>query len=287
MTDDPRSARAEDTRAPEDPGGDIPLWQQRKMRHIFMLVLSVLVVGMVLGISWRNGKALFNADGTADEAWFGNVLLAYLAGVAGVLIFIMNIARKKREKWAWRDYWGDHVFRVAQTVAYLFVVMWAWAQAADTNVAAGDVPPVIVGFLTGLFILRVERAMEGLGVKFEEVLMTVLPRSFSAISAAERQRQQTRALYKLDDIVTQYEAVRPNIDDLGAREKLDGLLNEAQATLDGEEPEAAKTAIESLAREFEIAKRTQGDMLVPLEELLGTAGGPKPSLDRGSSGEPR
>ena len=36
-----------------------------------------------------------------------------------------------------------------------------------------------MGFLVGLYILRVERTMGGLGEKFEEALMAILPKAAS------------------------------------------------------------------------------------------------------------
>ena len=120
-----------------------------------------------------------------------------------------------------------------------------------------------------MYILRVERAMEALGEKFGETLLTILPRSTQFVSAEEKRRKQMRMVYKVDDIKTQYEVLRNQIDDPGARDKIDAMVSEAETAMDGEDPDKLKETIDKLTWTFEEVKKSAGEVLVPLEELLG------------------
>ena len=148
--------------------------------------------------------------------------------------------------------------------------MWAYnAAAADkVDAVATAFSPNILGFLVGLFILRVERAMEGLGDKFEEALTAILPRATQYVSAEERRRQQLKMVYKVDDIATQYDVLRSQLDDRAARDRFDQVLDEAQGAVGGEDPEKTKAAINKLIREFDDVKKSAGEVLVPIEDLL-------------------
>lgn len=263
-----------------------PIW-----RHVFLGVLSLVVIALTLLLSVNYGDALFRGMSRSSvvEHDQGRTLepseapstverhpqvttiermLPFYSCLAGVLIFVMEIARKKRERWSLREYWGDHLFRVAQSFVYLFIVMWAWAQVGNDDLVRPDVPPNILGFLVGLFILRVERAIAGLGAKFEEVLMAVLPRSVASLSAEERRRQQLRAALRLDEIATQYEAVRTSIENPGARDIFDARLVAAQKVMESDEPEEATPLVQALSRDFETLKAGPKEYLVPLEEVL-------------------
>ena len=49
----------------------------------------------------------------------------------------------------------------------------------ETGIDGTYLTPNIMGFMVGLYILRVERTMGGLGEKFEEALMAILPKAAS------------------------------------------------------------------------------------------------------------
>jgi hypothetical protein len=230
-----------------------PPWYGRK-RHQFLAFVSILVISVILYASWEWGDQTFCDGSTAEGDATGSApcaprqlvyLAPYLLNLAGVALFVMNTARQKRGRWSLADYWGDHLFRVAQSFAYLYVVLWAWktAEVGDSGNIAKNFGPNILGFFVGFYILRVERAMQGLGDRFEEMLGAVLPRSISLLQAQQRREQQVRASYRLDEILTQYEAVRSQLGDRGMRE---------------------------LGRHFEQAKREMGEVRVPLETLVGT-----------------
>ena len=264
-------ATSHDQGATEDNKGK----RRDRDRQIFMLVLSLAVVEIVLTISFFFGGDLFIGDGeSATEVTSRLVhILPYATCLAGVLIFMMSVARRKGRDWDLRGHWGEHLFRIPQAFAYLFIIMWAWAQGANADVVGRDIPPNIIGFLVGLFILRVEKAMEGFGVKLEEILMSILPRSLAAVSAEEKRRQQLRTYYRLDEIAQQYDAIRAEIDDPGAKEKFDEELDRAREAVEGEDPDRARREVQSVARGFDEMKRVSREVLVPLDELLGGKGG--------------
>jgi len=243
-------------------------------RQIFMLVLSLAVIAIVLTISLFFGDELFmGGDPPANKISSRLIyILPYATCLAGVLIFMMSVARRKGRDWDLRGHWGEHLFRIPQAFAYLFIIMWAWAQGANADVVGRDIPPNIIGFLVGLFILRVEKAMEGFGVKLEEILMSILPRSLAAVSAEEKRRQQLRTYYRLDEIAQQYEVIRAEIDDPGAKERFDEELDRAREAVEGEDPDRARREVQSVARGFDEMKRSAKEVLVPLDELLGGKG---------------
>lgn len=235
-----------------------PAWQ----RHVFMCILSTIIVITVIYVSYEYSVAIYEVDAKSFES-----LIPFVTCLAGVLLFIMGISRRKRGDWAFRKYWGDYCYRIAQAFAYLFIVLWAWAKWGN-KVEGANIPPNILGFLVGFFILRVERAMESLGEKFEEVLMSVLPRSVTYVTVQEKRRQQLRDTYKLEDIATQYEALRPIIEDEAVRERIDKKMAEATEAAGGENPEETKRRINEVLRHFEDARQAMSESVVPLEDLI-------------------
>lgn len=265
-------------------------------RHIWMTGLSLLVVVIVLLFSFYKGQDIFCYDGGAAGSAAGRsilpacnppqgpptgrgvlglrgdprteFLLPYFVNLAGVLLFILSTARKKGEEWSLSDYWGAHVFRIAQSMAYLFLILWAWPALGSDEAVPERLGPYVLGFLVGLYILRVERVMEAFGEKFEEVLAAILPRSLRFVTAEERRRQQLRAVYRLDDIASQWEAIRPQIDDPGARVRMDEMLAAALEAQRGDEPDRAQELTAELSRQFEETKRTAGELLMRVDDLV-------------------
>lgn len=251
--------------------------RRNRNRNWFLTALAAAVIIILVSISLVQGPVLFASATAPDTAGAlpGGLLarmqylIPYLTCLAGVLLFIMNTARSKRDEWDGSAYFGEHAYRVAQAFAYLFVVWWAWAKLEDDPLLKGTyIRPNILGFLVGFFILRVERAMDGLGDKFEEFLMALLPRAARFEVAEERRRLQVRASYRLTDIATQWEALRPQIADQGARDRLDDAMTRAQKIALDADPDRARHAVDELDRMFQDVRSTVGDVLVPVEELL-------------------
>ena len=242
----------------------------RYRRNRFLIFWSAVVVAVVLSVSFFQGANLFNT-GTATLNR-GEHLIPFLLCFVGVALFVMNTARRKGDDWEFGRYYGDQAYRVAQAFGYLLVVWWAWASAVNVDVQGTSLPPNILGFLVGLFILRVERAMEGLGDKFEEALKAVLPRAIAYQTAEERKRNQLRGMYRIEDILSEWKGIRPQMDDLGARDMIDRAFDRAVEDAHGEDPEKARQSVEEVGRLFDDVRRRAGEVLMPIEDLLGPPG---------------
>lgn len=238
-----------------------------QIRHLFMAILSAIIIFIILLVSYKWGDAFFQSP--EDTRQPIKALIPFITNLAGVLLFIMSTSRRKREGWKLREYWGDHCFRLAQSFSYLFIILWAWGAAAQDGVVPTAFSPNILGFLVGLYILRVERAIESFGDKFEEMLVAILPRSIAYITVEEKRRQQLKLVYKLDEIGSQYDALRSQINDPGARIKMDEDIAMAQRALESNDSENVMKTITDLTRNFDEVKRGVGEILVPMEELLG------------------
>jgi hypothetical protein len=245
--------------------------RRNRSRNWFLVALSTAVTGIILPLAYFQGEAFFSSPGAANQPAVppSSYLIPYLTCLAGSLLFVMNTARAKGEEWDWGGYFGEHAYRVAQAFAYLFVVWWAWSNLLEDEVLTGTyLGPNVLGFLVGLFILRVERAMDGLGDKFEELLFALLPRAARYTVVEERKRQQVRAGYRLTDIATQWDVIRAQIGDEGAKASFDRELTAALELASSSDPEKARRAAEQIGRMFEEMKLAAGEILVPVEELM-------------------
>jgi len=240
----------------------------RVWRHVWMTGLSIIVVAIVLCFSYLEGDTIFDDGEVAEPIRY---LLPFATNLAGVLLFILATARRKGDEWSLSDYWGEHVFRVAQSFAYLFLILWAWPSEGNELVSE-RLGPNVLGFIVGLYIVRVERVVEAFGEKFEQVLATILPNSLRYMTTEERRRQQLRSVYRLDDIGIQWEAIRPQISDRGAQVRMDELIAEAQAATQGDDAERAQKLTQQLGLYFEEIKRSAGEILLPVEQLVSRKG---------------
>ena len=227
----------------------------------------------------------------AGPNWEWQHLIPYTTCLAGVLLFIMGTARAKRDDWDLDRYWGEHAYRVAQAFAYLFVVWWAWSKVAgdsDGGLSGTYIRPNILGFLVGFFILRVERAMDGLGDKFEQILFAVLPRAAKYTLYEERRRQQVQAGYRLSDIVTQWDAIAAQIGNEEVKAEFEQKLEAALEATTGSDPEKARRRAARVSRMFEQLKSEAGWDIVAVDDLSLTAqssgNGRSRSLNRGVEG---
>lgn len=254
----------------ETAGGAEARYLQPWVRHLVMTVLSLVVIVIILAFSYYEGPQLFEPPELTPQPTPGKkYLLPYVTNLAGILLFILSTARRKREFWRLRDYFGDHVFRIAQSFAYLFVVLWAWPEAGARVAVSVRLYPNIIGFFVGLYILRVERAMEGLGDGFESILMSVLPSSVRSVSAAERRQRQAQAVYRLGELETQWLALRAQVDDPGARDSMDQLLARARAAEEDDDHGRARALVQEASLAFEELKRRAGEVVMSVDQLLG------------------
>lgn len=247
--------------------------RQTRSRNWFLVALSAIVTGIILPLAYLRGSALLSQaplpGQPAPSGPSATYLIPYLTCLAGVLLFIMNTARAKGEDWDWGGYFGEHAYRIAQAFAYVFIVWWAWSNLTDEVLVGTYLRPNALGFLVGLFILRVERAMDGLGDKFEELLFAILPRAARYTVVEERKRAQLRAGCRLGEIATQWDVIRTQIGDEGAKAMFDAELGGALEEASGADPEKARVAANRIGRMFDEMKLAAGEVLVPVEELVG------------------
>lgn len=250
-------------------------WKAAFPRNFFLTITSVIVLGIVLTLVVLRGDVLFAVapvEGQPPpppppESGF-EYLIPFGTAFAGVLLFIMNVARDKREKFDFRKYFGEYAFRVAQTAVYLLIVWWAWTVWVQQGNTSTSLPPNILGLLVGLFILRVERAIEAMGEKFEEALNTILPAAIS-LSGPEKRQTHLKAASDVRDLEAQWQLLRPRIPDLGARDKIDASLEAARSINEGRDSGKARTAATELSRLFEdVRASADGESWVTLESLL-------------------
>ena len=258
---------------PEEQG-----WKEAFPRNAFLAATSAIVLGIVLTLVVQRGDVLFTvAQDTAStppptlpptppSGW--SYLIPFGTAFAGVLLFIMSVARDKRSKFDFRKYFGEYAYRVAQTAVYLLIVWWAWTVWVARGNASTSLPPNILGLLVGLFILRVERSIEAMGEKFEEVLSTILPGAIS-LSGPEKRQVHLKAASDVRDLETQWQLLRSRIPDLGARDKIDAALEAARKVTGGRDSGKARTAATELFRLFDDVKESaDGERWVSLESLL-------------------
>jgi len=243
-------------------------------RNWFLFWTSLAVVLIIVPLSVIYGDEFFGTSTTGAQAAGAapaqSYLIPYLTCLAGVLLFIMGTARSKGDDWDLGRYRGEHACRVAQAFAYLFVVWWAWSKLSAGGELQGTyIRPNILGFLVGFFILRVERAMDGLGGKFEEMLFAILPRAARYTVVEERKRQQVRAGYKLTDIATQWEVLCTQLGNEEAIEVFEDRLKTAIELAAGSDPEKARLAADEVGRLFERLKAEAGEILIPVDALVG------------------
>ncbi len=126
----------------------------------------------------------------------------------------------------------------------------------------------ILGLLVGLFILRVERAIEAMGEKFEEALSTILPGAVS-LSGPEKRRSHLKAASDVRDLEAQWHVLRPRIPDLGARDKIDAALEAARNVNEGRDSAKARVAATELSRLFDdVRASADGERWVTWESLM-------------------
>lgn len=253
-------------------------------RNLFLSLLGALIIGGVGLLVVTTGPELFGSidttqsvsgtstipAGTAQEGLAWSYLVPFGSALVGVLLYIMGAARTLRSEWDGGAYFGEYVFRIAQTMVYLLIVWWAWTRF-DEGATATTLPPNILGLFVGMYILRVERAVDALGDKFGEALNTVLP-SAAQLTGPERRRVQVRAAGQVQDLEAQWKVLRPQIPDLGARDSVDEAVEAARKLSIGRDSERARAAATELTRLFEdVRAGAQGEQWVPMETVLPNA----------------
>lgn len=243
-------------------------WRAAFPRNAFLTVISLIVLGIVLTLVVQRGDDLFSVTPPETPRSGFGYLIPFGTGFAGVLLFIMNVARNKRGEFDFRAYFGEYAYRVAQMAVYLLIVWWAWTVWVRQGNTSTSLPPNIMGLLVGLFILRVERAIEAMGEKFEEILNTILPGAI-ALSGPERRQAHLKAADEVRGLEAQWQVLRPRIPDLGARDKIDNALEVARRVTEARDSGRARAAATELGRLFEdVRASADGEQWVSWESII-------------------
>ena len=130
-------------------------------------------------------------------------------------------------------------------------------------------PPVLVGLMIGLFILHVEKAMEGFGERFGEALSALLGRSLEGKTPRERQMDRIRDEKKLDEIRQQAELMASQAPGGAVLKGFQKRIEEVTDICRDGEPNAIHDAVTKLAWDFEQVKVALREETTTVAEILG------------------
>jgi hypothetical protein len=237
------------------------------------IFVSSLIIVIVMGLALC--RELPGLESGEDQ------FMPFLFALLGLALYVMASVRKKRERFD-RRYLPDYFFRGAQTVIYLYVVLaiFVMERGKDSQYDLETWPPVLLGLLVGMYILHVEKAMEALGQRFQEVLTAILGRAVTARTEREKQVEQISLDRKFREIRAQAEAIASQIRDPALAQALQARIEEVgQAFRDGD-LDGIADEVTRLAWQFEDAKRSLREEELTVEELIA-------SLRRGADPDAR
>jgi hypothetical protein len=190
----------------------------------------------------------------------------FAAALIGVSLYVMASIRKRKDRFDPR-FLPDYAFRAAQAIVYVYVILAIGVQSNKlTDLAAW--PPNVIGLFVGMFILQVEKAMEGLGQRFEEVMTGLLPRSLAVQTSREKQYTQLSSEMKFRDIQKQSELLASQMRSSSLYSALQQRLCDVERTIRDGDPDSIQDAVNALAGAFE---RVKVDLRVEarsIEEIL-------------------
>ncbi len=237
------------------------LWTEVPPAGKVTVFLSLLVVGAVFWFAARDSLPVL----AGQEEW-----LPFLSALVGVTLYVMSEARTRRDRFE-AKFIPDYFYRMAQAMVYLYVILSVYTSLQDQTYDLTRWGPNVTGLLVGMFILHVEKAMEGFGQRFEEVLAGVLPRSLTAKTSREKQMDLLRADHKFQDIQSQAATLSALVPDPGIRAKLLERLSKVKSRIEeGKETDlkGIQDEVEALAWEFEQLKIAARHEEVTMSELL-------------------
>lgn len=132
-------------------------------------------------------------------------------------------------------------------------------------------PPNLIGLMVGLFILHVEKAMEGFGQRFEEALTALLGRSLTARTTREKQIERLRDEQRFVEIQRQAELLASQLRSPGAREAIQRRLAAVAEIVRTGSSEELRGEVEKLSWEFEQIKVALREDSQTVAEILGGA----------------
>jgi len=206
--------------------------------------------------------------------------LPFASALIGVSLYFMSTAKTYRDNWQLR-YLPDYCYRAAQAVVYVYIVLaimgqegWGLADGPPQVPPIPDFshwPPNLIGLVVGLFILHVEKAVEGFGQRFEEALTAVLGRSLTARTSREKQIARLRDEQTFSEIERQAELLASQLRSPGAREAIQRRLATVGALVRTGSPEELRQEVEKLSWEFEQIKVALREDSQTVAEILGGA----------------
>ncbi len=224
------------------------------------LVTPLFVVVLALVLAARNSLPIL-AQST-------NQWTPFIFALVGVLLYVMQQTRTRRERFEPR-YLPDYAFRAFQAVVYLYVIMAIIARTGTPGADFADWEPNLTGLFVGMFIQHVEKAMEGLGQRFEEALTAILSRPLTARTLREKQVDMVALEQKYRAIRVQAEGFAAVLSDPAVAVALQGMLASVETRLKDGDFDAIQAAVNDLAWRFELLKREQREMQVLAVEVAG------------------
>ena len=238
-------------------------------------VTIAVSVGIVVGIIWFARLEALPILRGATHQWS-----PFVFALLGVALYVMASRTKRRERFDVR-YFPDYCYRAAQAVVYLYVILAIVVQVGpQQEYPLTQWPPTLIGLLVGMFIEHVEKAMEGFGQRFEEVLAGFLPRSLVAKTSREKQLDRLRNEQRYATIKTQLELVASQGRDPGLRAAVPRRLGQVEQVIRDGDDKAIADEVDRLAWEFEEIKVAMREEEMNVAEVLSllrrpsAAGGP-------------
>ncbi|MCP4546299.1 MAG: hypothetical protein GY835_07525 [bacterium] len=195
--------------------------------------------------------------------------LPFVFTIVGVLLYIMASAKTRRERFD-RKFLPDYFYRGAQAVVYLYIILSFLASGDNTGTVSTfeSWSPNTIGLFVGLFILHVEKAMEGFGQRFEESLAAIFPRALTSKTSREKQLERLRSETRFQEIKTQAEGMVSQFrnDKIAAAFQI--RLREVEATLRSKDDDGIKDEVSQLAWEFESIKKAMREEELTIDEIL-------------------
>jgi hypothetical protein len=240
----------------------------------FSVVASVALVGVGLVLAWSNKLPGIPAQGQ---------LMPFISTLVGVTFYVLYNVRKRRDRFDTK-YLPDYVFRAAQAVVYVYAILaiFNFTLAAGDDQALLRWPTNLIGLFVGMYILHLERAIEGLGYRFEEILTAVLGRSLALPTRRETDIRLVQAEGRFREIQNQAELL---VADAGPPALVEGFKKRFRCVSDAireRDYDSVVKEVTELSLDFERTKQEVRRQARTVSRVLGmvdaASPGPLPKL---------
>jgi hypothetical protein len=235
----------------------------RRARTI-AVVMSVGLVVIGLALAWANKLPGIPAKGQ---------LVPFVSALVGVSFYVLHNVRKRRDRFD-LYYAPDYAFRAAQAVVYLYAILaiFDYLRYAPGTRPEGELlrwPPNLIGLFVGMYILHVERAMEGLGYRFEEVLTAILGRSLALPTRREKDIALVQAEGRFRDIRQQAELMAAEAGPPALAEGFKERFRRVSDAIAERDHDAAVKEVAELSLDFEMTKQAVRREALTVRKVLG------------------